>query len=457
MPGILNRYTGNPNLPWPTQAPQFGRPKWPGAPTGAAPQLPQPAPQPMAPQGQPGLPGPELPPSEQPQAQGLLSKFLSAPGQNEGLGLLGSYLIAASAPTTDLGQRQRLLAEGLREYVQTLNGARGEPFTLGAGQARYGPGGEKIAERPAQEKEKIIQGADGYNYWATGPKAGQRVLPGIEKAPGKLPEGMRYSDTGEPEPIPGYLGFKQRLAEVTREPTPQYSGKVYVDENVGKYYQVNPKNGKREYISPNDEFLVEATPDGGFRIRKGPPGAAGVTTKTQGDLEAKLLNAREQLVRLREVAAKFRPEFQEIPTRLGAAWTGLKARLGSGEIKGEDRRLLADFADYKRGALANVNLYIKEITGAQMSEAEANRLRQAVPDPGQTIFGGDDPITFESKLNSVLESAEKASVRYRHYLREGITDPDEMAVRAPLDEMEIVVNPNTGERRALIEGQWVPF
>ena len=41
--------------------------------------------------------------------------------------------------------------------------------------------GVEAPEAPEPEG-KTIMGADGYNYWKTGPEKGQRVLPGVEAA-----------------------------------------------------------------------------------------------------------------------------------------------------------------------------------------------------------------------------------------------------------------------------------
>ncbi len=186
-------------------------------------------------------------------------------------------------------------------------------------------------------------------------------------------------------------------------------------------------------------------------------GQTGMEKRTRGDIEKKLVGAREGLSRLRGIAAKSRPEYQEIPARLGVAWTGLKARFGQGGISSEDRKSLTEFADYRRDAISNINLYIKDITGAQMSATETDRLRLAVPDPGEGIFGGDDPITFKAKLGSAIRDLEKASVRYEYYLGQGINDPEEMMRLSPLDTMKTAVNEQTGERLIEIDGQWVPL
>ena len=69
-------------------------------------------------------------------------------------------------------------------------------------------------------------------------------------------------------------------------------------------------------------------------------------------------------------------------------------------------------------ALDNINRYIKELTGAQMSEAEAKRLRQGLPDPGDDPFSGDSPSGFRKKMKDKNEMMKLAMIRYT-YLRSG--------------------------------------
>lgn len=277
------------------------------------------------------------------------------------------------------------------------------------------------------------------------------------KEQNKAPEGFKRTDSGL-VPIPGGPAdpsYKGRVAAATREPDQKYSGEVFMDKRVGKYYQINPKTNKREYISPNEEFIVESDGQGGFRISKGAGGEGGMTKKTQGAIEDKLVAAKEGLVRLKGVADKYREEYQQIPTRMGAAWTGLKAKLGA-DIDPADKTLLEDFSAYKQESIANLNIYINDMTGAAMGEAEAKRLRKAVPDAGDGMFDGDDPISFKSKMDNAISQLEKAQVRYEYYLKQGITNAYEMAEKTPLDKIQIAVNPKTGERIANINGEWVP-
>ena len=249
---------------------------------------------------------------------------------------------------------------------------------------------------------------------------------------------------------------KIRIAQESRAPTqdaPQY-GTPKFDKKVGKFYQVNPKTNKREYITPKSGMSLTVGEDGTVTFTQG---AAGMEKKTRGNIEKSLVGAKEGLARLRDIQSKYKPKFQEIPTRIGVAWTGLKARFGAGDVSSDDRSALTEFADYRRTALSNINLYIKEITGAQMSIQEADRLRKALPDPGEGIFGGDDPITFKANMDSVMADLEKSVVRFNHYLTKGITDDDEIARLSPLDGMRIITNDETGERFVEIDQQWVPM
>lgn len=209
---------------------------------------------------------------------------------------------------------------------------------------------------------------------------------------------------------------------------------------------------------PPSGLSLETGPDGRVVLRTGVTGVTGgIERATKTDIEGRLIGAREGLSRLRDIQARFKPEYQQILPRLGTAWTGLRARLGDGSIPPEDVRTLTEFSDYKRTALSNINQHIKDLTGAAMSEAEAGRIRRSVPDPGEGILGGDDPITFKANMDSVMRDLEKATARYDHYLNRGLSSPAQIERIAPLDSMDIAVNPDTGERIIKIGDEWVPL
>lgn len=149
----------------------------------------------------------------------------------------------------------------------------------------------------------------------------------------------------------------------------------------------------------------------------GTPG--GIQKKTAGDLEKRLVETTENLSRMAEIADTFKPEYQTIATRWGTWLSAIKEKAGL-NVSPEDTATLRDFADYKRTAFSAVNSYIKSVTGAQMTEAEASRILKGVPNPGSGILDGDSPTEFASKLRGTVSSARRAAARYTYALRNGL-------------------------------------
>ncbi len=148
-------------------------------------------------------------------------------------------------------------------------------------------------------------------------------------------------------------------------------------------------------------------------------GGADLQKKTLAQAETDIVGIDDSIARIDAIAAGFKPEFLEFSGRLGAKISEIREKLG-GDLSSEDQQFLTDFAAFQRDAIENINLEIKRITGAQMSEKEANRIRQGFPDPGEGIFDGDSPSVFLSKMRGVQRSLKLARARRVHLLRNGI-------------------------------------
>jgi hypothetical protein len=144
----------------------------------------------------------------------------------------------------------------------------------------------------------------------------------------------------------------------------------------------------------------------------------GWSKKVEGSIQEKLFNVREGLVRLNQIRQTFQSRFQQLPTRLAAAWGGTKSFLGM-ELSPEETKLVGDYSDHKQNSIENINLYIKELTGAQMSASEADRLRLAVADPGEKWWQGDNPIDFQRKMENSARKLKLAAARYTFALQQG--------------------------------------
>jgi hypothetical protein len=173
---------------------------------------------------------------------------------------------------------------------------------------------------------------------------------------------------------------------------------------------------------------------------------AGLQKPTVNAIEEKQLNTTESLARLNNIATQFRPEFQTIENRLGYAWTNLldKFRSGRANLTPEQQQELASFSGYRADALNNLNQYIKEITGAAMTNAEAERIMRAMPNPGQGIFDGDGPTEFQAKLSAAIRTSKLALARYNYLRKNGFAgNVDDAAKRLPLDRMSGVIQDRT--------------
>ena len=202
---------------------------------------------------------------------------------------------------------------------------------------------------------------------------------------------------------------------------------------MAAYLQQNP-NATPEQLMQFSQGLkgkgFEMTmPDGTVVRMGGPAGRDQMTTKTLGAVEDEFMKASSGLQRVVNIADKYDNAYLEYGPRINAAWTGFKSKAGF-TVPEQDREFLKNYSEFRQDAVENINLYIKEITGAQMSESEADRLMKAMPNPGFGVFDGDDPITFKSKLNTVIKKLRTAKAKYHYIRKQGFSVED-----VPLEKM----------------------
>jgi hypothetical protein len=90
-----------------------------------------------------------------------------------------------------------------------------------------------------------------------------------------------------------------------------------------------------------------------------------------------------------------------------------------------------------------------------MSELEATRLRQSVPDPGDGIFDGNDHITFEANLDGIERELERYVARLHHAQKTGMIDVTNRDAEGKLAKSELrkMASRLPGSRRKKIMGK----
>lgn len=152
----------------------------------------------------------------------------------------------------------------------------------------------------------------------------------------------------------------------------------------------------------------------------------GLTKKTTTDLQNTLISSTGASDRIAETLSSFDEEFLTIAGKAKFKALALADQAGiplSDDLKGD----LTKFAEFKSGALNDLNLYIKEITGAAMTVSEAERLRKTMPDPEN-----DGPTEFLAKMNKTYDQTLLVRQRAMSALEQGLPD----ATSIPLSEIK---------------------
>jgi len=224
-------------------------------------------------------------------------------------------------------------------------------------------------------------------------------LPDIPAPSPKVPFGRTAEGGVKPE----FLAGEQALSEVKRAPT-----------KPGALVTLSTDRGPVT-LRQSDPRVDQLISQGATKIRvSGTPEQAGITKKTRGTLEDKIITSSDALSRLDSAMQNFRPEFLELPTQFKGKSLALAEKAGI-ELSPENQQLLGDLAEFQRDAFENLNRTIKEMTGAQMSEAETKRLRRQVPDPQK-----DSPTQFVRKTKGTVKSLKMAQARARFFLSQGV-------------------------------------
>ena len=169
------------------------------------------------------------------------------------------------------------------------------------------------------------------------------------------------------------------------------------------------------YQKPGMGFELITTPEGGIEFRQKPVGSVeaaggnGVEKKITQDLQQKIITSGEQYDNLMAIYDAFDPSFLTWEGKLSGLFSSLKEKAGV-DLSSEDQSKLRKLRGFERNVNEALNLYIKAITGAQMSEAEAQRLKKAFPNLD------DSPTDFLAKLDALNKDVLLATARTNYFI-----------------------------------------
>jgi len=236
--------------------------------------------------------------------------------------------------------------------------------------------------------------------------------------------------TNDPQQIRQYTKFLQGQALSVKDQMPKLEG-IYDSSGRDQKVMINPitgditKNIGGPKAARGTSFSYD--PEGGFSFFEGvdaPKGQMRPLDKAANNtVEKNIIDGAEALTRMNDIAALWKPEFSTLQGQGGAAWLGVKAKSGGllGKVSPQEEADLGDFAAYRASVLTNLNRTIKEITGTAASPGEAERIRATLPDAGEGIFDGDDPVSFKSKMDKSIRDLKLAVARQTYHRSRGMS------------------------------------
>ena len=338
--------------------------------------------------------------------------------------------IAAFASAVELGggERTARMADQIRATVTALAAEAetlGQPPAVDPGvvdqqlqnivekgssvdQAVRGAEGE-VAEQKTRVQGLIDQGTD--------PVEALRIILGTEK-----PIAKRASEAGTiaeaqraPEkPLATRVAEKRALAEAARAPDkPGFKTQNFqLPGDPSSLITVDTSTA--EGRAKANELLARDFVSVPISVQASPLEGAGLSGKTTSATEGQFISLEDEEELLESIARGFDPRFQTLPGELAAQGANAFERLG-GTLSAENKALFEQFVTFKRDSFDLMNATIKRITGAQMSEPEAKRIRKQLPDPAK-----DGPTAYMAKLRAVQQRVKMLKVRRSLLLQNGI-------------------------------------
>lgn len=232
---------------------------------------------------------------------------------------------------------------------------------------------------------------------------------------------------------------------------------MLIPTQAGGAPQPQPQSPPNTVNTPLGPMTVDRARQMGFALGMAGKGDAGkmLTEAAEKDAlgkEATNTNDKAQVAavnsvaRLEAIDRAFDPKFLTIPSRINLAAAALADKVG--KLDQSKKGELEQFARFRRRAVDNAALTVKDLSGVAVSEAEFARIMTTLPNAGTGIFDGDGPTEFQAKLKDTKSTQLMAIARMNFMRSQGFRGkPWEAGVE--IDDMRRIVD----RRGAEIEGE----
>jgi len=243
---------------------------------------------------------------------------------------------------------------------------------------------------------------------------GTRQLSVEEKLKRKLPLSIEYqiNKEGTVSPIGG---------------TEQKPVDVGVERNSRAVAEINPNTGL-----PYESFLqlpvelrnkinkdIDIAKENNAKFM----GGVELTKQSKNDVQTALLQTTDRKRRLNRIIDSFNPEFLTAQGKIKSGTLSFLEKWGMKDLSPEEIEYQEQYTNFMKDSYAEMNQYIKDITGAALSEFEAERIRKAIPDPEK-----DSPTVFKRGMERAYEELQIAEARLAYLNSKGLGSVRELSL-----------------------------
>ena len=306
--------------------------------------------------------------------------------------------------------------------MSQLGGWQDKPMTFGQilgaslGKAREAYATAEERQRQiAAEKAAVLAAAEEKEYQRQQDAKKFGLEESKVKASSRSEADKHYADA-ERMGLTGSMADEYVFSQLRKTKTTKPSGFVSVYDKEGNFVEnVREDSEKADNYAQEGYRIVESTKIAGTKDEIG----IGLSKADYSKRVLKAFDAKETINKLENVKGSFDENFFRIGGKIDLAVA--KVADWGNFASDKQRDLIRRVADWQLDAWTQVNETIKAITGAQMSEPEAKRIMNQLPDPRDAnFFKISSPTEYKAKLERALQEAKLAVARQQYFLKNGL-------------------------------------
>ena len=232
--------------------------------------------------------------------------------------------------------------------------------------------------------------------------------------------------------VSGLRPEQQAVVEATKQGAQEAAKAQATNESV-TYYNPNTKEAVA-VLKTDTDAINKLQRAGAYPVPMSVQATSvGELTKpAQTKAQETLMQTGDILYQLNTLKKDIKPDFFSIPNRAYLEAADYATKWGK-ELSPEQQKKVEEYRSYQTRALGFINNLIHALTGAQLSQFEAVRIRKSAADLGENITSGNSYTTFNSKLDTLITDYQAQKTRYQELLQKGVLQPGQQITQQIAD------------------------